>query len=109
MEAEKSPMKCKHGAIIVHRNKIIARGYNRYLHHNNVSKNIRQTLHAEKAAIMNCRNVSLLPKSVLIVVRIHPDGLKESKPCTKCQKEIMKRRIMTTYYTTDEGDKLVRL
>jgi deoxycytidylate deaminase len=38
-EAHKSPMKSKYGAVLIHRHKIIASGYNDYTKRSNINKN----------------------------------------------------------------------
>jgi deoxycytidylate deaminase len=38
-EAHKSPMKSKYGAVLIHRHKIIASGYNDYIKRSSINKN----------------------------------------------------------------------
>lgn len=107
----KSVMNHKHGAIIVHKKKIIATGFNyilkQYYH--------EFSIHAEISAINSLKGSqqlkTILPECELYVVRIGPneyhETLKYSKPCCKCQKVINKFGIRKAYYSTNyEYDKL---
>lgn len=105
--AKQSNMFQKHGAIIVYKKNIIAKGYNIFT---NQSKN-NYSMHAEIVAINNAikKKISkdILTKSELFVVRIsNCNILKYSKPCINCQKYINKHKIKKTYYSTNyEYDK----
>lgn len=101
--AMKSSMGHKHGAIIVHKKKIIASGHNyRFSHFCHDF-----SIHAEVAAISSLKGKAknLLSESELYVVRIGPakfyDALKYSKPCDKCQEAISKYNIKKVYYSTN--------
>ena len=105
-KAYQSPMYHKHGAVIVHRGKIIASGYN-YLMPN---KTYDYSIHAEVAAIKNFlknnKNTSILEECDLYVVRIGKKSMgfptKMSKPCKNCSKSINKYGLRSVYWTTDE-------
>ena len=77
LSAEKSVLKvANHGAVVVHRGKIVGRGFNKYCVEN-VNKVNRWSVHAEVDAINNAlRKISRedLRKSTLIVVRKLKDG-----------------------------------
>ena len=99
-EALKSSMTYRHGAIIIYRNKIIGKGYNK--HAISYNKDIVYSKHAESEAIRNCKNQRLIPLSTLLVVRIGSDKTcRMSMPCVKCQKLINKvgfRRVIYSSY-----------
>ena len=97
--AEKSPMyPHKHGAVIVHKDKIIATGYNYYI--SNFS------IHAEVSAISHIKKKQkhILQECDIYVVRIGPKSfnnpLKYSRPCPNCQDTIIKNNIKNAYYST---------
>lgn len=97
--ALKSNMSQKHGAIIVYKKEIIAIGYNYY--YNSYS------IHAEVSAISKLKGIekNKLINCELYVVRIGSKSLnnilKYSKPCSNCQKYILKNMIKKTYYSTN--------
>ena len=113
-EALKSNMYHKHGAIIIHRNKIIGRGHN-YAIGERRMKNGRWSVHAEINAIYDCKDHSVISEATLYVVRISPMFIndvhsgnfcfkphihtKESKPCSKCQKALNKLKITRIWHT----------
>jgi len=101
--ASKSSMTHRHGAVIVHKNEVIASGYNystSYLCHD-------YSIHAEVAAIskLKGRSKEFLSECELYVVRIahlsHEGVLKYSKPCDRCKEIIEKFNIKKTYYSTN--------
>ena len=92
-ESKKSNMNFKHGAIIIYRNKIISRGYNRYFKYNRLKSGKYFSIHAEVMAIRNCQDHSILPKCVMIVVRAKNNKSRPSKPCRDCQKYLKKMKI----------------
>jgi len=95
--ANKSANKYKHNAVLVKNNKIIATGYNKYVQTCYATKCI--TIHAEIDAISNC-NPSILPECILYVVRVNSNNeLTYSKPCLRCQRYIIRKKIKTTYYS----------
>lgn len=100
-EAKKSSMKvATHGAIIILRNKIIARGHNRYSLSLSPSS---YSIHAEVAAINNALmkvRKTDLRQAKLVVVRLTKEGcLSNSYPCKHCQDYINKFNIKTVYYS----------
>jgi deoxycytidylate deaminase len=92
-----SPMQHKHGCVIVDRNKITGKGFNKY---SEISSK-----HAEKCAITSAMGgKSSLESSTMYVVRIAPttygNVFKYSKPCETCQRLIDKTKIKKVYYST---------
>lgn len=79
--AKKSPMKNKHAAAIVSRNKtIISTGFN-YL----TKKKGYYSIHAERSALLNC-DLSKLKGSTLYVMRLgKKNNFKLSAPCKMCK------------------------
>jgi len=105
--AMKSPMGHKHGAIIVHKGKIIGTGHNYYM--------ADYSIHAEVSALscIKGKYKHLLPNCELYVVRIGPgrfnNPLKYSKPCCNCQNTILKNNIKKAFYSTNyEYDDLIK-
>ena len=93
-EAKKSTVTMKHGCVIVKRNKIVARGYNKYT---NINFKDYFSLHAEIDALNKCLPCKNL---ILYVIRINSIGeIKMSKPCSICEKIIKKKGIKTVYYS----------
>jgi deoxycytidylate deaminase len=100
--AKYSTMQQKHGAVVVHKNKIVGCGFNymvNYLNDNN-------SIHAEVAAISKVfKNKNILEDCDIYVVRIGParfnNCLKLSKPCEKCTNFIKKYNIRCAYYSTN--------
>jgi len=61
------------------------------------------SLHAEAAVMHNIPN-EVINGSTLIVIRVTRDGkLAESRPCNKCSKLLLEKRIKRTYYSTTNG------
>lgn len=105
-----SSMLHKHGALIVHKNKIVSYGFNYRC--DTLSKNY--SIHAEICAINNMKNKSIFNECDMYVVRIASDTynniLKYSKPCENCKKIINKYNIRKIYYSTNyEYDDLLNI
>lgn len=101
-EAQKSSMKiATHGAIVILRNKIVARGYNKY---SVTLPPSYYSIHAEVVAINNALmkvKKSDLRQAKLVVVRLTKEGcLSNSYPCKNCQDYIKKHNIKTVYYSS---------
>lgn len=104
-QAEKSPMSCKHGAVIVKNGKIISKGHN--INYSKM-KHGKYSLHAEVSAIVNCYNKELLKGSKMYVVRVNNQGwFKISKPCPHCASCVKKYNISTVYYSTEETNQIL--
>lgn len=98
-EALKSSMRHRHGAVIIYRNKIIGKGYNKYDLY--FKKDSVYSRHAEFEAIKNCKNKKLIPHSCLLVIRIGMNKeTRMSHPCSKCMKLINKVGIRKTIYSS---------
>lgn len=116
--AKKSPVKHRHGCVIIYENKIIGKGYNTYRKSGNylIYKDINGTLtkHAEIMAIFDvCKEIGykkwkkIASKCTLIVVRLPEkqcenitlDECMNSKPCKECNKKINKDNIGIIYYS----------
>ncbi len=109
--ALKSNMLQKHGAVIVYKNKIIAEGYNEICNY----MNDNYSIHAEVSAISKLfYNKKLLELCDIYVVRVatitFDNCLKNSKPCKKCTKFILKYNLKNIYYSTNyEFDKKMNI
>lgn len=99
-QALKSPLSKKHGAIVIKDNKILAKGFNRYIEACSMKSSRKKlSVHAEKDALSKVSKSDLVG-TMLIVVRISPEGdLIMSKPCLNCQKFIKRMRVSTVYYS----------
>lgn len=102
IEAAKSPMGQRLGAVVVFRGMVVGRGYNVY-----GTMERLFSLHAEVRALASA---SWLPRSCreecdLYVVRIGTDRMerpfKMSHPCCNCQRAIADFGIRRVYYTTN--------
>ncbi len=102
-EGHKSSSSFRHGAAIVFRNKVVARGHN-YCHVNPIFNTpTRWSVHAEFDAIRKFTQrypKRLLQQATLVVVRVSADGgLMNSKPCFQCTNFILKHKIPTIIYS----------
>ena len=96
--ATRSDMRQKHGAVIVHRNKIIARGHNKK---DNFSE--KTSLHAEVAAILDMKKGRDYPRNVtMYVIRLGSCGTKNSKPCINCERSIIESGIRRVYFSCND-------
>jgi deoxycytidylate deaminase len=91
----------KHGALLIHKNKIISIGYNYFEPYLNKSLSI----HAEVACILNIKKSArnILNECEMYVIRLSPiKGVcKYSKPCDNCMNFINKYNIRKVYYSTN--------
>lgn len=101
-------------AALVHKNKIIAHGWNQHKTHPMAAQFSRhpeaKCLHAEIACIRNAinrRGVDILKKSTLYIVRAKYDTKLEdfvwgmAKPCSGCMDAILTFEIPQIVYSTD--------
>lgn len=102
--AKECPMKrCKHGAVLVKNNEIIAKGYN-YSYNNKETLHNHYAVHAEVNVILQAKSKGIknLSETDLYVVRISNDNDNElmlSKPCKNCSKLILKYKVRRVYYS----------
>ncbi len=100
--AMKSNQRAKYAAIIIHRNRVVGIGYN-YLISNssNVSQQIYETykhsIHAEKNAIMNVKDKTILSSSKIIIIRLHDGNIVQAKPCEMCKNLLDKYKLCKIY------------
>ena len=99
-QALKSDMNFNHGAVVIHRGKIIGKGYNTYI---NSNYNIKNSVHAEVSAINDAlKNIreTELKHCILIIIRINNQGeCLNSKPCINCEKIIKKFSLKKVFYS----------
>jgi pyrimidine deaminase RibD-like protein len=76
-EARKSPMRSRHGAIAVRRNKVLGIGHNKYT-------STKYALHAEKSCCKDVGDLRQLCGATIYIVRDSEHRL--SAPCRKCGK-----------------------
>lgn len=99
-EALKSEITHKHGCVIKKKNgKILAKGHNRYILTNKKRFKCYKSIHAEVDVINKCRSINL-ENTILYVVRIGKNGIpRYSKPCSKCQKLLIKKKFHNIYHS----------
>jgi deoxycytidylate deaminase len=96
--AMKSNQRAKYAAVIIYRNRIIGIGYN-YLtsYSSNVTRCLYETykhsIHAEKHAIMNVKDKTILPLSKIIIVRLQDGNIVQAKPCEMCKNLLDKYKL----------------
>ena len=97
--AGKSNQNHQHGAIIVHRNKIIASGYNKI-----DPLNFKASTHAEVAAINEMKKIRNCPvdQVKMYVIRLGSCGTKNSKPCINCERSIIESGIRRVYFSCND-------
>jgi deoxycytidylate deaminase len=102
-EAQKSLIPiASHGAVVIHRGKIIGRGFNKMcvpcvnrVNHYSIHAEVNAIQDALKKVDKNC-----LQKSSLVVVRINKNGeTLNSYPCKQCRDYISRIGIKTAYYS----------
>lgn len=100
IEALKSVMSQKHGAIIFKGSRIIDRGHN--YNFGNIIFHNKFSVHAEVSAILNAiRGKKDIRNCDLLVVRVSKSGMfVNSKPCKSCMNFINQNEIIKTYYSS---------
>lgn len=106
-KANQSPMYHKHGAVIVHRGKIIASGYNSLQEHKTYSYSIHAEIATLKDFLKRNKNIDILPECYIYVVRIGKESMdfptKMSKPCSNCYNSVKKYGLKKIYWSTNEN------
>lgn len=108
-EALKSPLRCKHGCVIVKNKNIVASGYNKYRGYNKYGTshiNHRMSIHAEEDAINSCRKRDLKDAELYVIrFNIITNDISNSKPCHNCEKLIRfcikKYGLKCVYYSAN--------
>ena len=95
-EAYKSPCLHKHGCVITKSGKLLAKGYNHYY------TNTGFSCHAEIDTLSKF-DPSNHKRLKMFVVRVGPNGVKNSKPCEKCRHEVQKFRFRCVVFSNEEG------
>ena len=102
ISALKSDMNFNHGAVLIHRGKILSTGYN-YYHDYKFNSNYRESVHAEVSAINNALkkiHASELKKCELVIIRVNKQGEHlNSKPCCHCERIINKFNIKKVFHS----------
>jgi tRNA(Arg) A34 adenosine deaminase TadA len=95
-QCKRSPMRSRHGAVIIYRNKVVAAASNYYVATRRPYEDCR-SIHAEVAVIVEFLKKyprSSLRDATLVVVRVTRDGeLSCSRPCTQCTNTILKYNV----------------
>jgi deoxycytidylate deaminase len=100
--AMKSNQRAKYAAIIIHRNRVVGIGYNFLISNSsNVSQQIYETykhsIHAERNAIMNVKDKTILPFSKIIIVKLCDGNIVQAKPCEMCKNLLDKYKLNKIY------------
>lgn len=99
-QALKSEMNFNHGAVLIHRGKIVGKGRNTYI---NSSYNEKSSIHAEVSAIKDgLKKISAeeLKKCELVIIRVNRSGeCLNSKPCCNCERFIRSCNIKKVFYS----------
>lgn len=96
----------KHSAIIMLRGRPLSFGFN---NPNKTHPFIRKyspvkAMHSEVAALLACKNKSLLKKAVMIVYREARDGtMANSRPCSVCMAILKDSGLKTIMFSTPNG------
>jgi deoxycytidylate deaminase len=118
-EAHKSYIRFRHGAVIIYRGRIIAKGYNKQKSRGEVLKHQKSakgniSVHAEIDALFdlvrNGYNVNILRECFMVVIRlpggenldidnIYRHDCLLSKPCSNCTKVLNKVGLGKVYYS----------
>ncbi len=97
----------KFGAVIVFRNKIVSRGWNK-LKTNPRSPHPWKHIHAEMDAIFKAKGNTV--GATLFVARVSNKGcLNNSKPCAYCMALIIASGIKKVFYTDNNGWKEIEI
>lgn len=99
-EATKSSYKISVGAVLVHRNKIVSRGYN--VVYSTGRKNM-DSLHAEVAAIKKADKNKHKGGTIIVGRRNRRGELALAKPCKYCEAYMKKMGIKKVWYSSDDG------
>lgn len=100
LEAIKSIMNQKHGAVIFKGQEILGRGYN--YNFGQIIFHGKYSVHAEVDAILNAGKMKKdIKGSNILVIRISKNGMyMNSKPCKNCTNFILENGICNIYYST---------
>jgi len=99
-QAYKSQYKIRVGAVVVYKNKIVGKGFNK-VHSTGVPK--LDGKHAELEALKNT-TARYRENSMVFVCRITKcNDLAYSKPCLACQTVMRKMGVKYVWYSTEEG------
>ena len=98
--------RCKIGAVITHKNKIISAAYNQKFIWDELTKkfNPNATIHAEVAAILKIKNKRILRDCEIFIYRERAiGGLGICKPCGTCTRILKSFGLIKIHFTSPEG------
>lgn len=105
MQALKSELRAKHGAIIFKSGRIISESFNQVRGYKKIKPEFRKwhnSLHAEQAAVLRAKRD--LKGCSMLVLRIDSSNvIKMSKPCDCCSNYIKYVGISKVFYSTEDG------
>lgn len=105
-KALNSDLQYKHSACLIHRNKMISIGLNKYIKMSKID--YKTSVHAEIDAILQS-DIKEIKGLDIIIIRVKKlaNGelvLKNSRPCNNCIDKMKTYGIRKVYYSNDNGD-----
>ena len=101
-----SDHRCKIGASVIHKNKIISSACNQRFIWDSLTRlyNPFSSIHAETSAILKVKNKKILKECVMFIYRERKDGsLGMCRPCKTCQRIMKSFGLLKVHYTSPEG------
>lgn len=109
-KALNSDLQYKHSAGLIHKNKMVSTGFNKYITFSSKINiiNFKTSIHAEIDAILQT-DIKFIRGLDIIIIRIKElaNGkiiLKNSRPCNSCIDKMRNYGIRKVYYSNDTGD-----
>jgi deoxycytidylate deaminase len=104
MQARKSPMQYRHGAVLWKDNKILQTGYNFPVHM--PVEDIKQfSIHAERDCLKGLRSDQIYGSSLLSVrITNKTENLTSSKPCRGCMALLRRKKVKRVFWFDSDGD-----
>jgi len=104
MQARKSPMQYRHGAVLWKDNKILQTGYN-FPVHMPVEDTKQFSIHAERDCLKGLRSDQIYGSSLLSVrITNKIENLTSSKPCRGCMALLRRKKVKRVFWFDSDGD-----
>ena len=102
--AQNSPLQHKHSACLMKGDKIISKGYNKFIKKSIINNNIvKISIHAEIDALCKLDRKMTKGNDILIIRISNSYKLKNSRPCDDCITKLKLRGIRKVYYSNEFG------
>lgn len=99
-QSKKSSYKVPMGAVVVHKNKIVGKGFN--IAHSTGNPHV-DGVHAEMSALNNT-TAKFRKGSTVLVGRVNKNGeYAIAKPCERCETVMRKMGVKDVWYSTSDG------